>query len=275
MPRWVIIAALMAVVPAGATPSHAGSANKLHHAARTGDGGKISDLLNSGVEVDATNGDGETALYVAAKTGKANVVQSLLKAGANPLLTAKGPFGSLGTALHVAAKFGRLEVVRILLDAGIDPNLPDAGAGPPLHQALSRNRKDVAELLMSRGAGSVPAAPVDHLIAGSDIALGEKISGTCKACHDLTAAGAKKVGPPLWDVVGRKKASFPGFEYSQAILNKGGEWTYADLNSLMADPRAFIPGTKMSALSGIAAPERRAALLLYLRSLSDAPKPLP
>jgi cytochrome c len=52
-------------------------------------------------------------------------------------------------------------------------------------------------------------------------------------------------------------------------------WNYDDLNSFLSNPRAFIPGTKMSNLSGIAGEDRRAALIAYLRTLSDNPYPLP
>jgi cytochrome c len=51
-------------------------------------------------------------------------------------------------------------------------------------------------------------------------------------------------------------------------------WTYEALDEFIAGPRAAIPGTKMT-FAGIKKPEERADVILYLRSLSDNPKPLP
>ena len=47
-----------------------------------------------------------------------------------------------------------------------------------------------------------------------------------------------------------------------------------DLSSFLADPRAFVPGSKMEWI-GIKDRERRAAIIAYLRTLSDTPQPLP
>jgi cytochrome c len=250
------------------------AAAELHDAARRGDLAAVERLLAAGAQVEATDGGGATPLYLAASEGHAAVVGRLLAAGANPRRPVPGPFGSTGTPLHAATRNGHLGVVRALLEAGVDPNLPDDGVGPPLHAAVSRNQTAVAELLRSFGARSVRAEPVDALIASADLPAGEQTAGACAVCHDLTKHPEQpKVGPPLWDIVGRPKAGVPGFEYSTALRDLGGRWTYEDLGSYLANPRSFVPGTRME-FRGIAEPRRRAALIAYLRSLSDEPKPL-
>ena len=54
------------------------------------------------------------------------------------------------------------------------------------------------------------------------------------------------MGPNLYGVVGRPKASEAGFNYSAAMKAKGGDWSFEDLNQFLTSPRGFIPGTAMS-----------------------------
>jgi len=96
----------------------------------------------------------------------------------------------------------------------------------------------------------------------------------CKACHTADQGGPNRVGPNLWNVVGGPKAHAEDFSYSDAITGLGGEWTYADLDAYLTKPKDFAPGTKMT-FAGLKKPKDRAAVISYLRTLSDSPKPLP
>ena len=58
------------------------------------------------------------------------------------------------------------------------------------------------------------------------------------------------------------------------MRDMGGNWDYASLNAFLAKPKDFVPGTKMS-FAGLKKAADRAAVIAYLRSLSDAPAPLP
>jgi cytochrome c len=88
----------------------------------------------------------------------------------------------------------------------------------------------------------------------------------CQACHDGTSGGPNKVGPNLWGVVGRPKASHEGFNYSDAMKGKGGNWTPEDLAQFVHSPKTFVPGTKML-FPGIADQGELADLLAYLNTL--------
>ncbi len=112
------------------------------------------------------------------------------------------------------------------------------------------------------------------LLASADAGDGKKIFRKCKACHTADKGGAHKVGPNLWDVVGRAKAGAAGYRFSRVLAGLGGAWTFADLDAFLARPKTFAPGTKMT-FRGVKKAADRAAVLLYLRSLSDSPKPLP
>ena len=121
---------------------------------------------------------------------------------------------------------------------------------------------------------SLPEGDALSLLAGADPAAGAKTFKKCKACHTTAEGGKNKVGPNLWDIVGRAKAAGAGFKYSGALKGLGGEWTYKDLDGYLANPKRFAKGTKMS-FAGLKKPADRAAVIAYLRSLSAAPKPLP
>jgi len=121
---------------------------------------------------------------------------------------------------------------------------------------------------------AVPAASLPDLLKAADPAAGEKIAAKCKACHDLSKGGPNKIGPNLWDIVGNKQAHLDNFNYSDAVKGLGGQWTYENLNKFLTKPKDYAPGTKMT-FPGLPKPEDRAALLAYLRTLSDSPKPLP
>lgn len=128
-------------------------------------------------------------------------------------------------------------------------------------------------------AAPAPAAPtlppLEPLLAKADPARGEAYTHKiCIACHNFNAGGTNKVGPLLYGVVGRDKASYPGFTYSTALKSKGGKWTFADLNIWLHKPSAYAPGTKM-AYAGLDNDQLRADLIDYLRTLSPNPEPLP
>lgn len=118
------------------------------------------------------------------------------------------------------------------------------------------------------------ASGIAALLASADADAGKKVFRKCKSCHTTNKGGKNRVGPNLWDIVGSAKAAKDGYKYSGTLKGLGGVWSYADLDGFLAKPRAFAKGTKMS-FSGIKKEGQRAALIVYLRSLSDNPKPLP
>ena len=115
---------------------------------------------------------------------------------------------------------------------------------------------------------------IGAMLAQADLDAGAKDARKCGACHSFEEGGPAKIGPPLWDVVGRDIASVEGFAYSDALTGKDGAWDYQKLDAFLSQPREWAPGTKM-AFAGLNKPEERADVILYLRSLSNEPAPLP
>jgi cytochrome c len=117
--------------------------------------------------------------------------------------------------------------------------------------------------------------PIEPLLAKANPDNGAAFTRKiCIACHNFAEGGGARVGPGLYGVVGRDKASFPGFKYSTALQSKGGKWTFADLNQWLHKPSEYAPGTKM-AYAGIPNDQTRADVIDYLRTLSKNPEPLP
>jgi cytochrome c len=124
-------------------------------------------------------------------------------------------------------------------------------------------------------APAKPVVPLPVLLSQASAKAGEGVAKKCQACHDFTDGGPNKVGPNLYDVVGRPIAEHPGFAYSDALLkHKGSTWTYANLDDWLKSPKDWAPGTKMT-FAGISDDKDRANLLAYLQTLAHSPVPFP
>jgi cytochrome c len=127
------------------------------------------------------------------------------------------------------------------------------------------------------GGKPAPAAGSDipALLAKADVAKGETTAAICKACHAFEAGAPSPIGPNLHNVVGRKIASVEGFNYSPALKAKAGEvWSYENLNHWITNPQAFASGTTM-AFPGLPDARQRADVIMFLRSKTENPPPLP
>ena len=124
--------------------------------------------------------------------------------------------------------------------------------------------------------GDLPAGfdPVEavQLMAGGDVANGKAVFRKCVACHSSEEGGPNKVGPNLWAIVGRSKGSLDGFNFSEALKAKGGDWTLADLAAFVHSPKEYVPGNRMI-FPGVANISDVADLLVYLNSLGGSPAP--
>jgi cytochrome c len=124
------------------------------------------------------------------------------------------------------------------------------------------------------GAPAAPEEPIAKLLASADMGRGEASAKKCAACHTFDKGGRNAPGPNLYGVVGRAKASVPGFNYSAAMKAKGGNWTIEELNAFVQNPKAAVPGTNMT-FAGIPRATERADLIIFMNSKSDSPAPLP
>lgn len=112
------------------------------------------------------------------------------------------------------------------------------------------------------------------MLASADPEDGAKVFRKCGACHSIEQGGPNKVGPNLYGILGGPKAHRDDFAYSDAMKEKGGEWTYEDLAAFLDNPKDFIPGTKMS-FAGLRKPGDVADVIAFIRTMNDSPPPLP
>tara|TARA_B100001059_G_C17508049_1_gene414370 strand:- start:113 stop:652 length:540 start_codon:yes stop_codon:yes gene_type:complete len=112
------------------------------------------------------------------------------------------------------------------------------------------------------------------LMALGDATSGEKIFKKCAACHSIVKGGKNKIGPALYNVVGRKVGGVSDYKYSKALSGYEKSWTLEELNGFLLKPAKWIKGTKM-AYAGLRKEKDRASVIKYLNQNSDNPQTLP
>jgi cytochrome c len=124
------------------------------------------------------------------------------------------------------------------------------------------------------GEPAVADEPLPVRFASADAGRGENAAKKCQACHTFGKGEPNRVGPNLYGVVGRPKASEAGFNYSAAMKAQKGNWTPEDLDHFLSNPRGLVPGTNMT-FAGIPRGKERADVITFLNTKSDKPAELP
>ena len=152
-PRSVLFLLLTAAVlaPPGTSRAQSGRAPgvpPLVAAVRAQDGAAVRALLAAGVDVNAPQPDGATALHWAVHREDDETAEALIRAGADV-----GAANDLGvTPLLMACRRGHGALVARLLAAGADPNAVRPGGETPLMAAARAGSPLATEALLERGA---------------------------------------------------------------------------------------------------------------------------
>lgn len=153
----------------------------LHHAARIGDLGLVTTLLNAGAKLDAQSKYGWTIMHTAAAYGHTHLVAELITRGVSveeKLTEAevyhvektnegarRGYWAEIrwphvnARTLHLSLEFGQAEVANLLIAAGAKIDAPDVKGWRPLHYASFSACPAIVELLLNKGAS--PHATTD------------------------------------------------------------------------------------------------------------------
>ena len=142
---------------------------------------------------------------------------------------------------------------------------------------ISGYKVDVEEkvtLTSSEATEVVEKIDIATIMALGDIKSGEKIFKKCAACHSINKGGKNKIGPALYNVVGRAVGGVNDYKYSKALASYGKKWTFEELNGFLTKPSSYLKGTKMS-YAGLRKEKDRASVIKYLNQNSDSPMLLP
>jgi cytochrome c len=139
----------------------------------------------------------------------------------------------------------------------------------------------IVEGVQEASSSGTAAAPTEEalpdfgtVLPKASVSDGQQVAVRCQQCHNLQKGGPNLIGPNLWGIVNRPRATHPGFDYSSAMMASHDPWTYDNLFRYLKSPATMVPGTKMS-FAGLRSAQDRINLLAYLRTLADTPAPIP
>jgi cytochrome c len=223
----------------------------------------------------AVGGDGEIAtggadgkIYFLTAAGAA---AGEVAAGPRPVISiAISPDGALVAAASIGGSVAVIDrKTRALARTLVGPGLPvwSVAFFPDSRTLLTGGADNII-----RRWNAVTGEPVDPLFleaAGDPLAAyagdhGAEIFRACVACHTLGAEQANRAGPTLAGIFGRRIATLPGYNFSEALKRLDIIWTPETVSRLFEiGPLAYTPGTKMPE-QRIGSEQDRAALVQFL-----------
>ncbi len=131
----------------------------------------------------------------------------------------------------------------------------------------SATLRPVLRLALLAALAFVPAAKAAMMATppAGDAAKGAAVFQRCAMCHTADKGAGNKIGPDLFNVVGRKAGTEPGFRYSAALKNSGITWTDDKLKEWVSGPQKMVPGTSMT-LMGSLDSQQADDLIAYLNT---------
>ena len=217
-------------------------------------------------EIAAGGGDGR--VYFLARDGARS---GDVAAGPRPVISlAVSPDGALAAAASIGGSVAIIDrKTRALARTLVGPGLPvwSVSFMPDSRTLLTGGADNII-----RRWNAATGEPVDSLLmetAGDPLAAyagdrGAEIFRACVACHTLGAEQANRAGPTLAGIFGRRIATAPGYDFSEALKRLDIVWTPETVSRLFEiGPSAYTPGTKMPE-QRIGSEQDRAALVKFL-----------
>lgn len=115
--------------------------------------------------------------------------------------------------------------------------------------------------------GSVPVAEAVDPLAAYAGDHGAEVYRACIACHTLSPDEGNRAGPTLAGIYGRRIATLPGYNFSEALKRLDIVWTPETVSKLFEiGPAAYTPGTKMPEQQITSARDRKALVDFLARA---------
>jgi len=222
--------------------------------------------VGSDGEIAVGGADGRVYFLTAGGARAGDVV-----AGPRPVISiAISPDGAQVAAASIDGSVAVVDrKARSLARTLVGPGLPVWSVAflPDSHTLLTGGADNII-----RRWNAATGEPVDPLLletAGDPLAAyagdrGAEVFRACVACHTLGAAQANRAGPTLAGIFGRRIATAPGYNFSEALKRLDIVWTPETVSKLFeVGPQAYTPGTKMPE-QRIGSEQDRAALVQFL-----------
>src|SRR4051794_14282822 len=192
-------------------------------------------------------------------------------AGPRPVISlAISPDGALLAAASIGGSVAVIdrktrELARTLVGPGLPvwsvAFLPDSrtvltgGADNIIRRWNAATGEPVDSLLLEKDGDPLAAYASDR---------GAEVFRACIACHTLAGDQGNRAGPTLAGIFGRRIATLPGYDFSEALKHLDIVWTPETIAKLFEiGPAAYTPGTKMPE-QRIGSEQDRAALVQFL-----------
>ena len=160
-PVWVVLAIALLLFGCGKSKQQAieeigrlnlkFSTDDFVKSVENGDNKAVTLFLQGGIDVNALNIEGITALMAASQLGRADIVNKLLEQKADPNIAGKDG----QTALMLASENNQLPVVQALLKKNADPNLTDHNGWTALMKAVYAGNSKCVQALADRSRQEV------------------------------------------------------------------------------------------------------------------------
>ncbi|WP_051677866.1 c-type cytochrome [Bradyrhizobium sp. URHD0069] len=222
--------------------------------------------VGSNGEIVTGGADGKLYFLTDAGAGTGEIV-----AGPRPVISiAISPDGALVAAASIGGSVAMIDrKTRGLARTLVGPGLPVWSVAflPDGRTLLTGGADNII-----RRWNAVTGDPIDPVLletAGDPLAAyagdhGAEVFRACVACHTLGPGQANRAGPTLAGIFGRRIATLPGYNFSQALKRLDIVWTPETVSRLFEiGPAAYTPGTKMPE-QRIGSEQDRAALVQFL-----------
>jgi cytochrome c len=217
-------------------------------------------------EIAVGGADGKVYFLTAA-----GVVAGEVAAGPRPVISISiSPDGAWIAAASIGGSVAVIDrKARTLARTLVGPGLPVWSVAflPDSRTLLTGGADNI--IRRWNAAGGDPIDPLLLEAAGDPLAAyagdrGAEVFRACVACHTLGADQANRAGPTLAGIFGRRIATLPGYNFSEALKRLDIVWTPETVSRLFEiGPSAYTPGTRMPE-QRIGSEQDRAALVQFL-----------